>query len=83
MFATTALSPARCAIVLHDWRAIATCAAVQATLLTNSAGLLVSIILAGPAVEVEHRLHVWLLVRWLRGGGLIRIQMLVLHERIA
>ena len=61
VFATTALSPARGAIVLHDWRAIATGAAVQATLLTDSAGLLVSLVVAGPALEIERRLHVWLL----------------------
>ena len=83
MLAATALSPACGAIVLHDWRAVAAGAAVQAALLTDSAGLLVSLVIASPALEIERRLHVWLFVRRLSDGGLVWVQMRVLHERIA
>ena len=83
MSATTALSPARCAIVLHNGRAVATCTAVQAAFLTDCTGLLVSLILAGPAIEIERRLYVGLLIRWLGKGRLEWVDMRVLHERVA
>ena len=83
MLATTALCPTCCAVVLHDWRAIATSTAVETTFLADSAWVLVSLVVAGPAIKVKCGLYVGLFVWWLSDGGFERIQVCVLHERIA
>jgi hypothetical protein len=80
---TTALCPTCRAIALHDWRTIATSTAVETALLTDSAWVLVSLIVAGPAIKVECRLYVGLFVWWLGNGRFKRIQVCVLHEGIA
>jgi hypothetical protein len=80
---TAALRPTCCAVILHDWRAVATSTAVETALLADSARVLVGLIVAGPAIEVERRLYVGLFVWWLGDGGFERIQVCVLHEGIA
>jgi len=83
VFATAALGPACCAVALHDRRTVAACAAVEAALLADGAGILICLVVACPALEVESGLDVWLFEGWLGDSGLEGVQMAVLQERIA
>ena len=68
VLAATALSPARCAVVLHDRRTIAASTAVQTALLADGPWVLVGLVITSPAIEVERGLYVGLLVGWLCDG---------------
>jgi hypothetical protein len=83
VLATTALSPARGTVVLHDGWTVATSAAVQTALLANGAWVLVCLIITGPAVKVECGLHVGRFVGRSGDGCFERVQMCVLHEWVA
>jgi hypothetical protein len=83
MFSTTALCPASCAVALHDRRTVTACAAIEATLLANSAWVLVCLVVSCPSVEIEGGLYIWLFEGWLSDIRLKGVQMAVLSEWIA
>jgi hypothetical protein len=83
VLSATALGPACCAVALHDRRAVTACAAIEAALLANRAGVLVRLVVSCPAVEVECRLYIWLFEGRLGDIRLEGVQMAVLSKRIA
>lgn len=75
VLATTALSPACCAVVLHDWRTITTGTSIQAALLTDSSRVLVGLVITSPTIEIKSRLYIGLFVGRLCDAGFEGIYM--------